>query len=97
MSKEIDLIKNIIKEVDDNLYSVYGNAPQLLITDKLRDLLFRLDTPEVRDFFENYNQQDKIEFAIAELEKVEETMFKDAGRDVYDIILCQIKQLKEKN
>lgn len=66
MSKEIDLIKNIIKEVDDNLYSFYGNAPQLIITDKLRDLLSRLDTPEVRYFFENYEQQDQ---RIAELEE----------------------------
>ena len=66
MSKEIDLIKNIINEVDSNLYSVYGNDPQLLITDKLRTLLFRLDTPEVRYFFENYEQQSQ---RIAELEK----------------------------
>lgn len=57
MSKEIDLIKCIISEIDDNLYSDFGCNPCIRYTPNLKKLLLALDTPEVRHFFENCNNQ----------------------------------------
>lgn len=66
MSKEIDLIKCIISEIDNNLYSDFGGNPCISYTSNLKKLLLALDTPEVRHFFENYNKQAE---RIAELEE----------------------------
>lgn len=66
MSKEIDLIKCIISEIDNNLYSDFGGNPCISYTSNLKKLLLALDTPEVRHFFENYNKQSE---RIAELEE----------------------------
>ena len=66
MSKEIDLIKCIISEIDNNLYSDFGGNPCISYTSNLKKLLLALDTPEVRDFFENYKQQSQ---RITELEE----------------------------
>ena len=57
VSKEIDLIKCIISEIDDNLYSDFGGNPCISYTPNLKKLLLALDTPEVRHFFENCNNQ----------------------------------------
>lgn len=66
MSKEIDLVKCIISEIDTNLYSDFGGNPCISYTSNLKKLLLALDTPEVRHFFENYEQQSE---RIAELEE----------------------------
>lgn len=66
MSKEIDLVKCIISEIDTNLYSDFGGNPCISYTSNLKKLLLALDTPEVRHFFENYERQAE---RIAELEE----------------------------
>lgn len=60
MSKEIDLIKEIIKEIDKNLYVDYSANIKIKVTNELAKLLLKLDTPKVRYFFENYNQDKQI-------------------------------------
>lgn len=73
MSKEIDLIKCIINEIDDNLYSDFGANPCIRYTSNLKKLLLTLNTPEVRHFFGNCNNQAQqitdLEAKLAESEK----------------------------
>ncbi len=66
MSKEIDLVKCIISEIDNNLYSDYGGNCCISYTNNLKNLLLALDTPQVRDYFENCEAKDQ---RIAELEE----------------------------
>lgn len=97
MSKEIDLIKCIISEIDNNLYSDFGGNPCISYTSDLKKLLLALDTPEVRHFFENYNKQDQ---RIAEL-KAENLSLQEQSiidNQNYNEQLASLQQqLKEKD
>lgn len=57
MGKEINLIKNIIKEVDSNLYVDYIGNLKIKVTNELAELLLKLDMPEIRDYFNNYKEE----------------------------------------
>lgn len=81
MSKEIDLIKCIISEIDNSLYSDFGANPCISYTSNLKKLLLALDTPEVRHFFENYEQQAE---RIAELEEQLKNARKETAKKVID-------------
>lgn len=66
MSKEIDLIKCIIYEIDKNLYSDFGGNLCISYTPDLKKLLLALNTSEVRYYFNNFDNKDQ---QIAELKK----------------------------
>lgn len=57
MSKEIDLVKCIIYEIDKNLYSDFGGNLCISYTPDLKKLLLALNTPEVKYYFDNQDQQ----------------------------------------
>lgn len=57
MSKEIDLIKCIIYEIDKNLYFDFDRNLCISYTPDLKKLLLSLNTPEVKHYFDNQDQQ----------------------------------------
>ena len=96
MSKEIDLIKCIISEIDDNLYSDFGCNPCIRYTPNLKKLLLALDTPDVRHFFENCNNQAQhitdLEAKLAESES--KVKVKDYCHSTYQRIQLDYDKLK---
>lgn len=70
MSKEIDLIKCIIFEIDKSLYSDFGGNLCISYTPNLKKLLLALNTPEVRYYFDNQDQKIKdLEVKLTESKK----------------------------
>ena len=99
MSKEIDLIKCIISEIDDNLYSDFGGNPCIRYTSNLKKLLLALDTPEVRHFFENCNNQaQQIAEIESKLAEKEPYLYDEGGdplskKDVADLLNRQNNEI----
>ena len=85
--KRVAELKQQLAEKDEEIES-------LKIDIEAKD--FNINTlMEQRKRHQKFYNQDKISFAVEQLEKVADTIYSDMGRDVYDIIVCQIKQLKE--